>query len=491
MRIYRERQFYRDIQQQLGVISKKIEYYDGDMNDGRFVPAIQISRQGMMRAYNSSEMFLGVIAAAEEGGFPFQVRVERIKTKVHISFGPRDYSAFRLTGAIDFGEGEHVLCDYYNELSWEHTSNVRELSHSRKRNEPNRDLCKCPEKDKHIRELSIEMNDQSKERVKSMLYRNKLISGGLIDKKESTARINQVNDLVNSGHDVQAFLLMDARETRHARFVHDKAGLKKATDEEINATQVHEAKRAVVVQFGTNPNPECHLYRSAQAELLEAEETLANKTDAKESWEKKLKKSEKNLKVEDEVHVLELAASKWNDEHQQKKNQLHNFVLTMCFEKLSGRRPGTLYHTGGNRYDVVSNALATSNQAVKRPSDQAAQNQPRKSKKHKTTPKMCQYPGCSSQARAESQRVWCMKHNPNKIMCKSCGKSKARVGGICKKCRARGEAPTVSFCVECLVRPTPKRNIRCSDCSSYSTCSQCFRKGAKYAGRLCKHCKYD
>ena len=105
----------------------------------------------------------------------FFVKKEHIRICKTCLYGPREFHATALTGAIDFGSADnpsadnprHILVEHYNKVYWVTEKDVTIIDNIRKRKEPNRDLEVSDTMTKYRTELTMHI-----EKNPSLEYRN-------------------------------------------------------------------------------------------------------------------------------------------------------------------------------------------------------------------------------------------------------------------------------------------------------------------------------
>ena len=219
---WREKKHYTDVMKRLGEIeAEPIEHYVGGMDGGTFANATKVSNPGEFRVYKTKTTIWGVVAK-DESGILFPIESERIRRLETVTYGSKDSIAIRLTGAVKFEckSERYILIEHYHSTRWVKETDVKAVG-NRSRREPVRDLSKSVEKEKHLGELSGDMNDKMRDKMLRILAVNNLLSKermeGLSLKKErdpyieTEEHINEVNGYVDQGDDRAAWSVMFRR----------------------------------------------------------------------------------------------------------------------------------------------------------------------------------------------------------------------------------------------------------------------------------------
>lgn len=407
------------------MVSIAIKHYVGDMHHGRFEAATQVTNQMLIKQYGNRSVLNGVIAMNSRGEY-FPVEYERIQCHLNILFGPREYLAVRLTGAIRFGTSNirHVYCLHFNDKSWVEECMVKEVSNSRERRRPVRDLSKSLETAKLRKELSYELSSESREFVNSSCRAMDI----MVSDKAKPEPNEVIQGLIREGKDIDAWFFLEHQESMRRK-------MKKVKD---------------------------------------------NNHDAENGAEE-----EDDLVDVDEPNIDELAEkakSQWVIADQAPKiAQARNFYLSVLFSKLSGRMEGKVFELESVGYKETTAHLFfhPDHNEILYPQNKAP---PRK-------PKACKVEGCTKHAHSYAGFEYCCAHAPelNKPKCSLCNKV-ARRNGLCHTCGEPETRNERYFCIQCGGRMALRKNTRCSVCAKGAKCIECKHGSVQYAGRLCSRC---
>ena len=452
----------------------RIKYWNGDKADGNFVEVTQLSKIGNIMEYASRGSTIRGIVAQTDDDDLIIVPEERINQNEQVFVGCTFVCGTQTTGFIKF-DGEntsYARVKYFNSPSWIKQQDItKDLPPDRTRKNPNRDLSISDTKSKHLIDTRKDkINEKQKAAVLDLMILHNM---DISDSQHSGALTCDASWCYHRLEDASKYC--GTANHHDANHSYERICLK--TNDVVQDFQGYIGASAIanvklLVDEGDDEGAFVimwHNYETFKEMVKVASETRycpylrlqPNLGELKEKVEKNWSKSEQGQMI----------------------NRMKDyFVLTMLYDKLSGRRRGgvcVLKAAGFHRetlqlYDVLN--------------ERKIQTSLKKSP-HVLRENQCQREGCETPVHKTSG-THCYRHMDKSSvpMCIRCRRKKARKGNECHTCGKESvNVKQPPMCTECKVRAARAINSRCHVCAqAYKKCSTCGTSIAKFGGKCVK-----